>query len=150
MTLFTQLQSRLKEAMIARDEFTLSLVRGLLSVLHNKAIELHIVDADLDDEIVLDVLRRETKKRQEAMRLYTEGGRSELAQKEEKEANFIATFLPAQLSSEEVEHIVDEALSDFENPTQKDFGSIMKVVMGKVDGRADGSAVSTIIKQKLS
>jgi len=144
------LETRLKDAMRAKDEFSVLVLRGLLNAIHNREIEFKGQGREIDEESILEVIAKEQKKRAEAARLYKDGGRNDLAHKEEKEAEFINQFLPAQLSDEELAKEVKSAMASFKNPTIKDMGAIMKEVMSKVKGRADGSRVSQRIKELLS
>ncbi len=144
------LNASLKEAMVERDKFKTSVLRMLIAAVHNKEIEKKGKGQQLTDDDVLDVLRKEVKKRKEASIMYQAAERQESADAEETELQFIETFLPAQMPSDEIEKIVVEALKEFSSPTQKDFGAIMKKVMAKVAGQADGSVVSEVIKKHLS
>jgi len=147
--LLEQLSASLKEAMVAKDEFKVSLLRMIMAAVHNKEIEKG-KDKGLTEDDVMDVLKKELKKRKESADAYASANRPELAQKETKEAEFISGLLPAQMAESEIEAIVLEVLKDFENPSQKDFGMIMKKAMEKIAGRADGSSVSAVIKKHLS
>lgn len=145
-----QLTSALKEAMIAKNEERVSLLRMLLSVFHNREIEKKTSGSELTDIDCIDILKKELKKRKEASSLYHAGGRGELAEKEEQEASFIETLLPPQLSREEVIRLVEKALESFPTPTQKDFGAIMKSVATLSNGQADSSLIAQIVKEKMS
>ena len=143
------LNASLKEAMVKRDDFKTSVLRMLIAAVHNKEIEKKSNGQQLTDDDVIDVLRKEVKKRKEASLMYQAAERQESADAEERELQFIETFLPAQMSENDIESIVSEILKGFESPTQKDFGAIMKKVMAKTAGQADGSAVSEVIKKHL-
>jgi uncharacterized protein YqeY len=101
-----------------------------------------------DDEVA--VLRRERKRRQEAAESYREGGSDERAAAEEREAELIEGYLPAELSDEELGALVDEAIADAGAEGPQDMGKVMGPVMGKVAGRADGGRVSALVKERLS
>ena len=96
------------------------------------------------------VLRRERKRRQESARAFREGGRDELATAEEAEAEIIDAYLPAELSDEQIESIVAEAIAETGAVEMKQMGVAMKVAMAKVAGRADGSRVSAKVKEALT
>jgi len=147
--LLEKLSASLKEAMMAKDEFKVSLLRMIMAAVHNREIEKG-KDKGLIEDDVMDVLKKELKKRKESADVYASANRPELAQKETKEAEFISRLLPAQMAESEIEAIVLEVLKDFENPSQKDFGMMMKKAMEKIAGRADGSSVSAVIKKHLS
>jgi hypothetical protein len=144
-----KINSSLKEAMMKKDGFKTSVLRMMIAAIHNREIEKKGKGQELNDDDVMDVLRKEAKKRREASVMYEAGGRAKSAAEEEKEVQFIEGFLPAKMPEEEIEVIVSEVLKEFENPTQKDFGIIMKKVMEKISGRTDGSTVSAIIKKHL-
>jgi uncharacterized protein YqeY len=100
-----------------------------------------------DDELA--VLRRERKRRLEAAEQFRGGGRPELAEREEAEAELIAGYLPAELSDDELAVLVHEAVTESGASSPKDMGMVMKAVMTKVGGRADGKRVSTMVREAL-
>ncbi len=142
------LQGDFKAAMKAQDAFALGVIRMVMSAMNNKGIEKRGkgLPADLSDEEIQDVLLKEQKKRLDAVALYVTGGREDLAETERAEAAFIAKYLPAQLSREEIVAVVDAVIA---NAASKDFGAIMKEAMAALKGKADGKMVGDIIKQKL-
>ncbi len=142
------LQKRIKEAMIAKDEQALSVLRSLSSAMHNREIELRTEEKELDEQEIMNVFRKELKKRKEAAQLYKDADDKERAEQEEKEAEFIEQFLPAGLSEQEVEAIVSEVVGSLSDE-EKNFGVVMKKVMEKTDGRADGKVVSELVKKQL-
>ncbi len=97
----------------------------------------------------LAVLRRERKRRLEAAKAFRDGGRQELAEREEAEAELIGGYLPSELSEQELQSIVEQALSDSGAQSPKDMGMAMKSAMAAVDGRADGKRVSALVKAAL-
>jgi len=143
------LDKKLVEALKGHDDFLATLIRGTLSALHNRAIELRTSGKDLIEKDEQDVVRKEIKKRKDAQALYISGNRPELAQKEEKEAEFLATLLPEQLSEDAVRDIVKKVLQSYPSPSAKDMGSIIKAVMEASEGNADGSMVSRVVKEAL-
>ncbi len=147
--LLEKISSSLKEAMINKDSFKTSVLRMVIAAVRNKEIEKKGKGQDMTEDDVIDVLRKEIKKRKDASEMYQSGGRMESANEEEKELQFIESFLPAQMSDDEIKKIVSEILEGFVNPTQKDFGAIIKKTMEKIGGKADGSSVSAIIKDSL-
>ena len=100
-----------------------------------------------DDELA--VLRRERKRRLEAADQFREGGRVELADKEQSEAELISGYLPAELEDSELDALVTDALAETGASTPKEMGQVMKVVMGRVAGRADGKRVSARVREAL-
>ena len=101
-----------------------------------------------DDELA--VLRRERKRRLEAARQFRDAGRDDLAASEEEEAELIGGYLPAELSDEELRALAESAVAESGATSPKDMGAVMKVLMPKVGGRADGRRVSTTVKEVLS
>jgi len=145
-----EISEQLKEAMKAKDDFTALVLRTLIAAIRNREIEKRGSGQSFDENDVIDVLRKELKKRKEALALYDQAKREDLSGKEKREIEIIEKFLPPQMSEEEIEKIVLEALKEFSSPTQKDFGAVMKKVMAKVALKADGATVSQIIKKHLS
>ncbi|MFA6135988.1 MAG: GatB/YqeY domain-containing protein [Candidatus Paceibacterota bacterium] len=146
--LLENLQNKLKEEMVLKNEANVSVIRMLISAIHNREIEAKGKGKEISEEDVSEVLKKELKKRNESALLYKQGNRNDLATKEESEAEFIKQFLPPQMGEEELVKIIEEELKSFPNATQKDFGNIMKAVMAKTGG-SEGGAVSMIIKEKL-
>jgi hypothetical protein len=101
-----------------------------------------------DDELV--VLRRERKRREDAAEAFRDGGRPELADKEEREAELISAYLPAELSDEELESLIASAVRETGASEQGDMGKVMGRVMGQVSGRADGKRVSAKVREALT
>jgi uncharacterized protein len=129
-------------AMKAGDKDRVQALRLILSELQKAA-----KDGDTDETAVL---RRERKRRQESARAFREGGRDELATGEEAEAELIGAYLPAELSDDELDSIVAEAIAETGAVEMKQMGIAIKASMAKVAGRADGSRVSAKVKQALS
>lgn len=151
-----KLQSDLKEAQLARDEVKVSTLRLLLSEIKNAEIA---KGGELLDQDIISVIQKEVKKRKEASLAFRQGGREEAAQKEGAESKVLEGYLPTQLSDETLTKIVQDTISEacqlkLVNEvgalTVKDMGVIMKMVMSKVKGQADGRSVSTLVKEKLS
>ena len=141
-----RLKSDMKEAMKARQAERLAAIRLLIASLQQKQID---QQKDLTDEQALDVLSTEAKKRREAAAAYRDGGRTELAEKEEGELKVIEDYLPKQLTPEEVEALVDEILEETGVTKKSDMGRVMGQLMPKVKGRFDGSQVKGIVMGKL-
>ena len=122
-------------------------LRFLIAQVHNREIEKHGAGkgSELTDEETIEVLGREAKKRREALELFRKGGRADLAEKEERELRVVEGYLPAQLSREELERIVEDALKQGAG----DFNSVMREVMKQAKGRADGRLVGELVKKKL-
>ena len=103
-------------------------------------------DGGADD---VEVLQRERKRRLEAAEAYREGGRADAAASEEREAELIASYLPAQMSDDELSAIVGDALAESGATSASEMGKVMALVMPQVKGRADGKRVSAAVKEKL-
>ena len=144
------LLARLPEALKQHDEFTAMVIRGALSALQNKEIELRGEGKDMNEQDVVDVLRKEIKKRKDAAALFQSGNRPELADKELREAAFIDALLPAQLGQDQVQKLVDAVVAARGQVTQKDMGSIIKEVAAQANGMADGALVARLVKEKIS
>lgn len=147
MTLKEQLNNTMKEAMRARDELRLSTVRMVRSMVQNREID---KKQELDDQGVRDVISTLVKQRRESIRLYEEGNRQDLADKEKAELEILLGFLPAQLNTAEISELVARAIAEAGVTSIKDMGKIMKVVTPMTAGRADGKVVSDIVKELLS
>jgi uncharacterized protein YqeY len=146
MTLQERIESAMRDAMRARDERRTSTLRLAMAAAHNKQIEL---GRPLTDEDTVDVLSRQVKQRRESIELFRAGGREESAQAEEAEAAILAEFLPQQLSAEELEEIVRSAISETGASSPADLGQVMGRVVPQTKGRADGKAVSDIVRREL-
>ncbi len=142
MAIVDQVQADLKDAMRAGEKARVGALRMILSELQKDSKE------GSDDELA--VLRRERKRRVEAAKAFRDGDRDDLATAEEAEAELIATYLPAELSDEELRAIVTQALADSGASSPKDMGMAMKSAMAVVGGRADGKRVSGLVKAALS
>lgn len=141
MMLLAKLKSDLTEATKASDAVRRDTLRLLLSALNYKQIDLQ---HDLTDEEVMGVINNEAKKRRESMDVYSQNGRPELAEKEKVELIVLETYLPKQLSEEEIK----QELVKVELP--KDFGQAMKIVAPMFKGKADGKLVAKIVNEKIS
>jgi uncharacterized protein YqeY len=146
MTITEQIQSEVTEAAKARDQQRLSTLRLVLDALKKEAKDAR---GDLDEQAEIAVLQRERKRRAEAAEAYRNGGRSELAEKEEAEAALIDRYLPEQLSDADLESLVDEAIAESGAASPKEMGKVMSALMPKIAGRADGKRVSGVVRSKL-
>ena len=147
MSLIAQMEDELKQATLARDNARRDALRLLLSALRSAEKELQ---RPLTEDEELQVLQRERKRRIEAAEAFRSGGRSEQAEAEEQELAVLEAFMPEPLSEEELEEIVDDAIAENGATSMRDFGRVMADVMPQVSGRADGSVVSQLVKEKLA
>lgn len=150
MSLHAQITADLNASMKARDKARTSALRMLVSALKNQAIaEGRGPQGTLEDDEVERILASEVKRRREAAAAYRDAGRTESAESEEAEAAVYEDYLPEQLSDEELAGLVDEAIAEVGAEDVKQMGQVMKTVMPKVQGRADGSRVSGLVKDRL-
>lgn len=144
--LIDQIQNDLKGAMRAKDALRVSTLRLLLSELNYARID---KSDDLTAAESIVVVQREMKKRKEAAEGFRLGGREDQAKKEEAEAVILTDYLPAQLTDEDLEKIIDEVLTQTGAVGVSDMGKVIGIVMGKIVGQAEGSRVSMLVKEKL-
>ena len=147
MSLVTRIEQELKEARLARDEPRRDALSLLLSALRSAEKELQRA---LSDDEALQVLQRERKRRVEAAEAFRAGGREEQAAGEEYELEVLEAFMPEPLSEERLEEIVDDVIAEVGATSLRDLGRVMADVMKQVSGRADGSTVSQIVREKLA
>jgi uncharacterized protein YqeY len=144
-----QLHDDLTEAIRGRDEVTSSTLRMALTALKNEAVAGDEA-RELSDADVITVLGREAKKRREAATAYDDAGRPELAERERAELAVLVTYLPAQLTDDELALMVAEAVAETGADSPKAMGAVMKVLTPRIAGRADGGRVSAAVKAALS
>jgi uncharacterized protein YqeY len=147
--LLEKIKSDLKEAMKNKEAEKLSVLRMLVSAINNEAITLGKKDEGLNEEEVIKILKREVKKRKDSVEQFTAGGRPELAEAEQKEIEILNVYLPAEMSEEEVKKIVTEVIAEMGEVAPSQFGLVMKTVMAKTAGQADGGMVSKVVKEVL-
>jgi uncharacterized protein len=147
MTLIGELEQEVREAMLARDAARRDALRLIISSLKSAEKDLQ---RPLSDEEELQVLQRERKKRQEAAQAFRDAGREEQASGEEAELAVLEEFMPEPLSEDELERIVDDAIAENKATSMRDMGRVMADVMPQIAGRADGSAVSQLVREKLA
>lgn len=141
-----KIQSDLKQAQLARDEIKVSTLRLLISEIKNAEIA---KGGELSEQDIISAIQKEAKKRKEAIAAFRAGGREEAAVKEEAELKVLESYLPAQISNEELTKIVDGIINETGATSIQDMGKVMGVVMGKVKGQAEGTAVSNLVKERL-
>jgi len=149
MSLVAKIDADLKAAMIAKDAEKLSVLRMLKSAVKYAAIEKGGAEAVPTDLEVLAVVRKEVKKREDSIASFTQHGRTELAEKEKKEMEFLKTMLPAQLTPEKLEQLVKEAITEVGATSKAQMGSVMKAAQAKAAGQADGKTLSQLVQRLL-
>jgi uncharacterized protein len=147
MSLIARIEDELKEAMRARDQERTDTLRMTLSSLRSAEKELQ---RPLKEDEELQVLQRERKRRTEAAEAFRAGDRAEQADKEERELAVIEEFMPEPMSEEDIERIIDDAIAETGATSLRDLGRVMADVMPQVAGRADGSSVSQLVREKLA
>lgn len=144
---FIRMKEDMKDAMRAKEAEKLGTIRMLISSLKNKAIDLR---RELTEEEIVDVLSTESKKRREAIEMYRNGGREDLAEKEEAELVVIGNYLPTPLTEDEVLAMIDAAMAATGAATKKDMGKVMGVMVPQTKGRFDGSKIKDLVMSKLA
>jgi len=145
-----KIQEDLKSAMLAKDGIRLSVIRMLKSAIQYYEIQKGGAGYEATDEDVTEVIGKEVKKRKESIELFEKGGRMEAAEKERSEAKILETYLPEQLSEEEIYHIINDAITQVGAESMADMGKVMGVLMSKIKGKADSTLVSNLVRQKLT
>ena len=147
MSLIGRLEDELKAATLSRDAERRDALRLILNSLRSAEKELQ---RPLKDEEELQVLQRERKRRQEASEAFRAGDREDQAEKEERELTVLEEFMPAPLSDDDLEEIIDDVIAEVGATSVRDLGRVMADVMPQVAGRAEGSQVSQIVREKLA
>jgi uncharacterized protein YqeY len=147
MPLMEQIQKDLMDAMRAKDELRLSVLRMMKSALKLKEIE---KIRPLEDAEVLQMLQTLVKQRRESVEMFTQGGRTELAEKETKEIAIIETYLPANASADDIEKAIDAAIAETGANSAKQMGAVIKAARAKLEGKTvDGKALSDRVRARL-
>ncbi len=147
MDMKTRLQQELKAAMLNKDERRKRTLRMVLSAIKLAEVE---KGRPLRDEEVWSVIRKEIKARQETAELARQGGREDIAREAEAEIQILEVLLPPPLTDEELDAIIDQVLQETGASSMKDMGRVMKAVMERVRGRAEGARVSQRVRAKLA
>ena len=147
MSRITAMEDEIREAMKARDAERRDALRLIVNALKSSEKELQ---RPLSDDEELQVLQRERKRRIEAAEAFRTGGHDDRAEAEERELAILEEFMPEPLTEEEIEEIVDDAIAEVGATSMADLGRVMADVMPQIAGRADGSQVSQIVREKLA
>ncbi len=145
--MFEKIKNDMIKAMKERDKFKLSVIRMIKGAIDKERLDKKI---EITDEVVIDVLAKELKTREESRLEFSKASRTDLVEDLDKEIEIIKEYLPEPLTDEEVNRIIDEAFKETAASSIKDMGKVMKVVTPKVKGRCDMKEVSNKIKTKLS
>ncbi|BAC13917.1 GatB/YqeY domain-containing protein [Oceanobacillus iheyensis] len=147
MTLLDRLNQDMKQAMKNKDKETLSVIRMVKASIQNELIKLGKDTLSEDEE--LTILSREVKQRKDSLQEFNNAGREDLVEKIEKELEILNTYLPEQLSDDELRSIIQETIQELNATSMKDMGKVMGAVMPKVKGKADGSQIKTTVQEEL-
>jgi hypothetical protein len=150
MTLQERVDSDLKDAMRARDNTKLGVLRMLKSALKYAAIAKSETEAELSDAETAQVIRKQVKQRQDSIESFEKGGRAELANKEKEELSILNAYLPQSMTSDEVANAVRETIAEVGATSKAQMGAVMKALQAKVAGRADGKTLSAEVARQLS
>jgi uncharacterized protein YqeY len=146
MSLQQRLGDDLKAAMKSSDSLKTSVLRMVKAAIKNKQVEKR---KELSDEEIISVLSTLTKQRRESIDLFSKGGREELAEKERQELAMLQLYLPGQLSPEDLDRIIMEAINESSAEGVKDIGKIMRLIMPRAQGAADGKVVNQRVRELL-
>lgn len=150
MSIQDKIISDIKEAMKAKDQDKLRVLRSLKAKLMEKEIsERKGGEAKLTDEQAVEVLMKAAKQRKESIDQFEDGGREDLAENEKRELKIIDAYLPEMMSEDEVRDVVKQKIEQLGASGMQDIGKVMGPLMGQLKGKADGSMVSRIVKEEL-
>jgi uncharacterized protein YqeY len=144
--LLDRILAEIKAAMKAREAEKLTALRSVHAQIKDAGTN---AGKEESDDLVLSVLARAIKQRKDSVEQYRDGGRDDLAEREEREIEWLQAFQPPQLGEGEVEEIVGQAIAESGATTPRDMGAVMKIVMPKLKGRADGKLVNNTVKRLL-
>jgi len=147
MSLYDTILLDLRKSIKGQDKKRLSVLRGLKTAIKNKQVELR---QELTDDQILAVISSELKKCNEAIEKFGEGSRQDLVEKEKAEIEILSSYLPAQLSEEEIKETLAQVIEEVSAHSPKDLGKVMKSAMVKLAGRADGREVNRLARELLS
>ena len=151
MTIHETIKTQIPEALKARDAVRLRTLRSLVTAMTNEVVAKKRMPSEfLTDEEALAVIKRSSNQRKDSIEQFTKGGRPELATPEQEELTILESYLPTQLSSEDVDAIVTAKITELGVTDKTQFGKLMGVVMREIAGRADGDVVKDSIDKHLS
>ncbi len=147
MNLEEKLVEEMKQAMKTNDKIRLSTIRLIRSSIKNREFELR---RKLEDEDIFKVIQGMVRKGEESIEQFQAGGRNDLVEKEKMEVEILKSFLPQPLSQAEMIRIIDETIQETQASSLKDLGKVMKAVMPRLGGKADGKVINQLVKERLS
>ncbi len=148
MEILPKIMNEIKEAMRSKDSLKLATLRFLQAAIKNREIELR--PNPINDEEVMTVIKKLVKQRKESIEQYKAGNRQDLVDQEAAELKILETYLPAQMTKEQVEKLVVDVMTALSAKTIKDMGPVMKEVLARSGGAADNKLVSELVRAKLS
>ncbi|KKB36423.1 GatB/YqeY domain-containing protein [Bacillus thermotolerans] len=148
MSLLDRLNSDMKQAMKNKEKERLTVIRMLKAALQNEMIQEG--GRELTDQEELTVLSREVKQRKDSLHEFEKAGRADLVSKIQTELTYVQSYMPEQLSEEEVVEIIEKTIAEVNASSKADMGKVMGALMPKVKGRADGGLVNRLVQEKLS
>jgi uncharacterized protein len=146
MSLYQRLDDDLKRAIKSSDKLKTSVVRMVKAAIKNRQVE---KQGELSEEEIISVILTLSKQRRESIELFSKGGREDLADKEKQEISILQTYLPSQLTQEELDRLIIESIQESSAVGVKDIGKVMRLLMPKVKGTADGKMVNQRVKELL-
>ncbi|MEZ5302185.1 MAG: GatB/YqeY domain-containing protein [Verrucomicrobiales bacterium] len=150
MNLNEQITNDMKDAMRAKDQVALAVLRAAKSAMKNAAIEKHGAGGELDDAEAVAVIRKQIKQREDSAQQFDAAGRAELADKERAEIGVLQKYLPQALTEEQIAEMVEQAIAEVGATSRKEMGQVMKLVQERAGGRAEGKALSQAVMARLS
>lgn len=145
-TIKESLSAQIKTAMKSGDKDTLAYARNLHAAIRKREIDDRV---DLDDAGVQKIIQTSAKQRQDSIDQFRQGGREDLVAKEEAELKFLMSFMPKQLTEDEIRKLVDWAVTESKAASAKEIGNVMKLLMPKTQGLADGKLVNQLVRERL-
>ncbi|OHA93550.1 MAG: hypothetical protein A3H52_00855 [Candidatus Zambryskibacteria bacterium RIFCSPLOWO2_02_FULL_39_26] len=150
MKLHQQIREEIKEAMKAKDTIRLGVIRGLVAGFTNELVSLkRMPDGELSDDEALNVIRRGVNQRKDSIDQFTKGGRNDLADSEKAELAILETYLPAQMSKDEVLKIAEAKKNEMAITDKSKSGQLMSAIMKELKGKADGNLVKSVVDEIL-
>ena len=150
MNLKDRINADLKTAMLARDEFRTTTLRGLKAAILNEEVAKGLREEGLSDDVIEQLIAREAKKRDEAAGLFEQGGNQVSADKERAEKVLLSDYLPEQMSSDDLKQLVADVVAEFKPEGMKDMGRVIGAVKAKAGNTADGALIAQLVKDSLA
>jgi hypothetical protein len=141
------LKEDLKKYMKEKNKVALDTVKSVNAEVRNTEIDLK---KELEDADILSIIKKQIKMRKDSLEQYVSAGRQDLADREQEELNYLEGYLPEQIDDEELEKIIKHTIEELNIQSPKEFGKLMKTVMEKIEGKAEGSKISALAKKLMS